>query len=144
MMPDWVDMKLKKGIWYSGYRYKRWENFVLGNSNDGTIKILRPIFQYRISYKDENGTMILDDVSKIDEKNIESWIPYFPHTITKKAKSCESCHNNILQNNKISNNTILNLQKPKNIVNGSPLTNKQLDKLSSKKYKKIRSKLLFK
>jgi hypothetical protein len=144
VMPDWIDMKQKKGIWYSGFRYKRWEHFVLGNSDDGTIKILRPMFQYRISYRDENGTMILDDVSKVDGKNIEAWIPYSPHTITKKAKSCENCHNNNLQNNKESNNTILNLQKPKNIINGYPLTINQLNKLDSKEYKKIRAKTLFK
>lgn len=87
--------------------------------------------------------MILDDVSKINGKNIEGWIPYSPHTITKKAKSCESCHNNNLQNNKTSNNTILSLQKPKNIINGYPLTKIQLNKLNSKKYKKIRAKNLF-
>jgi len=142
VMPDWVDKKLKNGIWYSGFRYKRWEHFVLGNSNDGTIKILRPLFQYRISYKDKNGTMILDDVSKINGKNIEAWIPYSPHTITKKAKSCEKCHNNKLQNNNLSNNTILDLQKPQHIINGYSLTKKQLKKLSSKKYKKTRARLL--
>ncbi len=143
MMPDWVDMKLKKGIWYSGWRYKRWEHFVLGNSDDGTIKILRPMFQYRISYRDENGNMILDDVSKINGKNTEAWLPYSPHTITKKAKSCEMCHeNDLLKNNKLIDNEIINLMKPKNIINGSPLNQQQTDKLKSDKYKKIRAKML--
>lgn len=143
VMPDWIDMKQKKGIWYSGYRYKRWEHFILGNSDDGTIKILRPIFQYRISYRDKTGKMVLDDVSKVNGKDIEVWTPYSPHTITKKTKSCESCHENNLQTNILSNNTILDLQKPKNIINGSPLTRKQLNKLDSKKYKLIRAKSLF-
>ena len=57
--------------------------------------------------------------------------------------SCESCHENPLQTNLLSNNTILDLQKPKNIINGSPLTQKQLDKLHSKKYKLLRAKNLF-
>ena len=144
VMPDWVDMKQKKGIWYSGYRYKRWEHFVLGNSDDGTIKILRPMFQYRISYRDENGTMILDDVNKIDGKKIEAWIPYSPHTISKKAKSCEMCHENkLLLNNKLTKNAIFDLMKPQSIINGSPLNKKQINKLKSNKYKKIRVQMLF-
>ncbi|MEA1914531.1 MAG: hypothetical protein U9N30_04350 [Campylobacterota bacterium] len=143
VMPDWVDRKLKKGIWYSGYRYKRWEHFVLGNNDKGKIEILRPMFQYRISYRDKNGKMILDDVSQIDGKAIEAWVPYAPHTIVKKAKSCEQCHENPLQNPTLSDNVILDLMKPKNIVHGSPLTKKQLNKLNSQKYKKIRANLLF-
>jgi len=126
VMPDWVDMKMKKGIWYSGYRFKRWEHFVLGNSDDGMIKILRPLFQYRISYKDENKTMILDDVSKINGKKIEVWLPYSPHTITKKAKSCEMCHENKL----LLNNNLINKEMLKGkILKGSPLTKEQLNKL---------------
>jgi len=142
-MPDWIDEKQKDGIWYSGFRYKRWENFVLANSDDGTVKILRPLFQYRISYRDKKGTMILDDVSKIDGKNIEAWIPYSPHTISKKAKSCEMCHNNkLLSDTTSTSNHILNLAKPQNIINGSFLTKEQLEKLNSKKFKKIRAKIL--
>ena len=144
LMPDWVDKKLKKGVWYSGFRYKRWENFILANSDDGSVKILRPLFQYRISYRDENGTMILDDINKIDGKNIEAWIPYSPHTISKRAKSCEMCHNNKLQFATINkSNHILNLTQAQHIIKGSPLNKNQLKKLQSKKYKLIRSKLLF-
>jgi len=142
VMPDWIDKKLKKGIWYSGWRFRRWEHFVLGNSDDGKIRILRPMFQYRISYKDENGTMILDDVSKIDGNSIEAWIPYSPHTITKKAKSCEMCHENSLLKQQKNSNQILNLMLPKRIINGTPLTVEQLEKLNSKKYKNIRAKMI--
>jgi predicted CXXCH cytochrome family protein len=143
MMPDWVDKKMKKGIWYSGYRYRRWENFILGNSEDGKIKILRPLFQYRISYKDKNQNMIFDDINTINGKKIEAWIPYSPHTISKKAKSCEMCHNNqLILNQTKSNNEILDLSKPQNIIKGSLLNQSQLKKLQSQKYKKIRAKLL--
>ena len=140
-MPDWLDMKLKKGIWYSGWRYRRWEDFVLGNDEHGKISILRPIFQYRVSYRDENGTMILDDVSSVDGKKLEAWVPYSPHTITKKAKSCERCHENVLQNKDYKKNTIFNLKIPQNIVKGTSLRQNQLDKLHSQKYKRVRAKM---
>ena len=144
VMPDWIDKKMKQGVWYSGYRFKRWENFVLGNSNDGTIKVLRPLFQYRISYRDKNGTMILDDINTIEGKRIEGWIPYSPHTVSKKAKSCEMCHENSLMiDNRSRTSEIYNLMKPQNILNGSPLNKKQIYKLKSIKYKKTRAKIIF-
>jgi hypothetical protein len=87
--------------------------------------------------------MILDDVNKINGKKIEAWIPYSPHTISKKAKSCEMCHNNnLLLNEKLINNEIFDLMIPKNIINGTLLNQKQLDKLKSDKFKKIRAKAL--
>jgi hypothetical protein len=144
IMPDWVDKRMEDGIWYSGYRYKRWEHFVLGNNNEGKIEILRPLFQYRISYKDANGTMILDDVKEIDGKSIEAWLPYAPHTITKRAKTCEMCHENpLLLKTKKSDNEIFNLMYPKNIINGAPLTPTQINRLQSPTYKKTRALQLF-
>ncbi|NOX16236.1 MAG: hypothetical protein GXP61_09510 [Epsilonproteobacteria bacterium] len=143
-MPDWITHKFQDGIWYSGYRYRRWEHFNLANSKDGRIMIVRPLFQYRISYRDKNGKMILDDVSKIDGKKIEVWLPYSPHTISKNAKSCESCHNNpLIINPQKTGYEALDLQIPNNIVDGYKLTKEQIKKMTSKKYKKIRAKILF-
>jgi len=143
VMPDWVDMKMKKGIWYSGWRYRRWEDFTLGNDENGMVKILRPIFQYRVSYRDANGTMLLDDVSSVDGKSLEAWSPYSPHTITKKAKSCERCHeNNLLLKNSKKPNVIYDLKIPKNIEHGSALSEEQIYRLKSQKYKKERFKML--
>ncbi len=137
VMPDWVDMKQKKGVWYSGWRYRRWEDMVLGVDMNGTIKILRPIFQYRVSYRDANGSMVLDDVSSVDGKPLEAWAPYSPHTITKKAKSCERCHNT-----EIKKGGVYSLKIPKVIYNGKALSKTQTDRLKSYKYKKIRAKML--
>ena len=142
-MPDWVEGKMEKGIWYSGWRFKRWEHILLGNDENGQVKILRPMFQYRISYRDENRTMILNDVHKIKGKKIEAFVPYSPHTITKKAKSCENCHENpLLLKPNINTQTVLDLFQGK-VKNGSALSNDQLKKLQSKKYKKIRANMLF-
>jgi hypothetical protein len=141
-MPDWVEMKQREGIWYSGWRFRRWEHFVLGNDASGAVKILRPLFQYRISYRDKNGTMVLDDVGTIDGKKIEAWLPYAPHTITKRAKSCEQCHENPLQTEPRTDNAILNLMRPQQIIHGTPLRDEQLNKLHSPRYKKVRAKML--
>jgi len=143
MMPDWVSGGLKKGVWYSGYRYRRWEDFVLANSNGGKIKILRPLYQYRISYRDENGTMILDDESKINGTKIEAWIPYTPHTISKHAKSCERCHDNpLIIDSYRGDNTILKLKVPMHLSGATALTKKQITKMRSSNYKRIRAKIL--
>ncbi len=144
-MPDWITHKLKDGIWYSGYRYRRWEEFTLANSNDGKIKIVRPLFQYRISYRDKNGKMIFDDIKDINNTPIEAWIPYSPHTIGKNAKSCEKCHANpLILNPKKTEYEILNLKIPSKIVGGSTLTKEQIDKMDSNFYKKIRANMLLK
>jgi hypothetical protein len=143
-MPDWVSHEFKDGIWYSGYRYKRWEHFNLVNSSDGRIMIARPLFQYRISYRDKSGKMVLDDVSRVEGKKIEVWLPYSPHTISKKSKSCESCHANpLVINPKKSGYEVLDMQLVSRVVNGSKLTKKQIEKMKSNLYKKVRAKMFF-
>ena len=142
-MPDWIDKKYRDGIWYSGYRYKRWEHFILSNYDDGRIGIIRPLFQYRISYRDSNKSMVLDDIHTIKGKEIEAWLPHAPHTISKKAKSCERCHANpLILSPYQGKNEVLNLQVPKHIIGGSPLTSQQIKRMQSKKYKRIRSDML--
>jgi len=143
LMPDWLDGSMKEGIWYSGWRFRRWEHVLLGNDEEGKIKILRPLFQYRISYRDNNGSMILDDVHTLNDKKIEAFSPYVPHTVGKTAKSCESCHENpLLLNPSKDTGTVLDLLSG-SVKNGSALSKKQLEKLQSKRYKEIRSKMLF-
>jgi hypothetical protein len=140
MMPDYLTNKLEDGLWYSGWLFRRWENFFLINDTNGKIKIAKPMFQYRISYKDKNGKTILDDITKIHGDKIEAFLPKSAHTISKKAKSCEMCHNNkIMLDNNLINKNIL---KGK-VLKGTNLTPKQLKKLSSPFYKSQRAKMLF-
>jgi len=145
MMPDWIDGTLEKGIWYSGWRFRRWETVLLGNDEHGKVKLLRPLYQYRISYRDENATMILNDVATLnDGEPIESFEPYSPHTITTKAKSCESCHENpLLLNQTPKSNTVLDLLNG-TMRHGSPLSLEQVNKLHSDTYKKVRASMFFK
>ena len=144
MMPDWVNRKLKRGIWYSGYRYRRWEDFYLANDRDGKIKLFRPLYQYRISFRDKDGNMVLDDVDKLGSKKIEVWLPYYPHTIGKFAKTCEMCHNNslLLEQKRYSNDIVIDLKLPNKLYNATPLTKNQRSRLHSKRYKRIRAKIL--
>ena len=136
---DYLDNIENLGIWYSGWRFKRWENFLLVNSKSGKIELAKPMFQYKISYKDKNGTMILDNVSKINGKRIEAFLVKHPHTITKKSKSCEQCHNNpILFDKHLINKELF---KGK-LIDATPLNSKQLKKMQSNRYKLERAKLL--
>jgi hypothetical protein len=142
-MPDWLEGEEKEGIWYSGWRFRRWEHVLLGNDEEGKIKLLRPLFQYRISYRDNNGTMVLDDVRTLEGEAIEAFSPYVPHTIGKQAKSCESCHENpLLLNPPSKTGTVLDLLTGE-VKNGTALSGEQLQKLQSQTYKKIRAKMLF-
>ena len=88
-MPDYIDNKLKSGIWYSGWLARRWMPFVLVKDKDGMYRIGRPLFQYRLTYKDENGRIVFDDVN-----DMAAIVPYSPHTISLYGKSCQQCHNN--------------------------------------------------
>ncbi len=142
-MYDYLSGKLKKGIWYSGWRFRRWEHLLLGNDKFGKIQILRPFFQYRISYKDKKGNIIFDDLSEESGSKFEAFMPYTPHTVTKNAKSCEACHENQIQFNDFANKGIMELYKGKTLK--STLLNKQqLNKLNSKKYKQIRARMILK
>jgi hypothetical protein len=140
-MPDWLARKMRLGIWYSGYRYKRWEDAVLANYDDGRIGLVRPLYQYRISYRDHNGTMILDDVGEVDGRPIEAWVPYAPHTISSRAKSCEQCHANpLIVNPYQGDNAVLQLKVPKCLIGASPLRPEQIKLMGSKRYKQERAK----
>ena len=148
VMPDFVDGALHPGIWYSGYRYRRWEDFYLAvDSRDDKIKLYRPLYQYRISYKNAKGEMILDDVHRIGGKKIAVWLPYYPHTIGKRAKTCEMCHNNPLLLKKRKTGTVIDLKIPSDdsrIDHGRSLSTKERARLRSKRYKKVRADMLLK
>ncbi len=140
-MPDWLERKLRPGVWYSGYRYKRWEDAVLANYVDGRIGLVRPLYQYRISYRDANGTMVLDDVATVDGRPIEAWLPYAPHTITRRAKSCERCHANpLILTPYRGDNSVLRLKVPQRMIGASPLRAEQIERMRSERYKRERAK----
>ena len=139
-MPDYLTNELKDGIWYSGWKFRRWENFILVRKDNQKIALAKPMFEYFISYVDKNGTTILDSVSMVNGKKIESFLPKSPHTITKLSKSCEMCHNNQIMLNKNYINRDLFIG---NTFKSRLLNKKELKKLNSSLYKKERAKMLF-
>ena len=50
------------GIWSMGWRFRRWEWMPLGVDDKGKYAVLRPLYQYLISYVDKSGNIVLDSV----------------------------------------------------------------------------------
>jgi hypothetical protein len=94
---DLITGQLRQGIWSQGWRFRRWELFPLGVDQKNRYTILRPLYQYLISYIDRLGNVALD--SLVPERGDGSgrgwaWAPYVPHTISPVGRQCDSCHRN--------------------------------------------------
>lgn len=96
---DWIAEELSPGIWFSGWRFRRWEIMPLGIDQNGRYSIIRPRYQFLISYVDKLGNVVLDSVRPMrgDGKG-KGWafMPYVPHTISPSGAMCERCHKNRL------------------------------------------------
>ncbi len=88
--------KIMKGIWYVAWTFRRWENPVLGIDPLGKVSIVRPLYQYFLTYADSLDRVWLDSQKPMrkDGKIGWNWDAFVPHTIGKKGRSCESCHLN--------------------------------------------------
>ncbi|MBW1870200.1 MAG: hypothetical protein JRI73_13265, partial [Deltaproteobacteria bacterium] len=60
---DRLSGKETSGIWSIGWRFRRWEQMPLGVDHAGRYSILRPLYQYLISYIDRQGNCVLDSVA---------------------------------------------------------------------------------
>jgi len=138
VMPDYIDHKLKKGIWYSGWLARRWSFFTLIKGNDGLYYIARPLFQFRFTYRNSKGNIVFNDID-----NMSAIMPYIPHTTSLSGKTCESCHNNEFT---LSPNSFLNTAESKffkgKTLFGRKLSEKEKSRLQSRKYKEVRFKML--
>jgi hypothetical protein len=87
------------GPWLMGWRFRRWEYLTLGKDGQGRIVPMRPRYQYRISYVDQTGKVVLNNVVPTrGEGDAAGWayMPYHPHTVRRRGRSCEACHGNPL------------------------------------------------
>ena len=77
-----------------GRSYLRWENPPLGINNEGQISPFIPGCQVIASLIDEDGNMVYSNkIFKTAEGiNGLAMNPAAPHTETKAARTCESCH----------------------------------------------------
>ena len=85
------------GIWSLGWRFRRWEQMPLGVDHVGRYSILRPLYQYLISYIDRQGNCVLDSVAPSREDGTgKGWafMPYVPHTTAPFGRGCNACHQN--------------------------------------------------
>jgi hypothetical protein len=93
---DWLTREPSRGVWYSGWNYRRWENNILGRNSSGKVSIFRPQSQFLVTQIDENGSVM--EGSRIpqtgDQKPGWAMNPYAPHTIQRETVGCEGCHLN--------------------------------------------------
>jgi len=94
---DFISGERRPGIWSQGWRFRRWEWFVLGVDHEDRYTLLRPLYQYLVSYVDRLGNVVLDSVvpGRGDGSGRGwAWAPYVPHTIAPVGRQCDSCHRN--------------------------------------------------
>ena len=139
------------GIWYQAWDFRRWETPVLGKGTDGKYHVLRPLYQYRVTYVDAEDGVWFDSAlpKKTDGSLGWNWDAYVPHTIGARARACESCHGNpkavglgIRQNAQDSVAHAITLPNPP-VLPGSRLLNQKEQRkllIKSKRYKKWRAK----
>jgi hypothetical protein len=94
---DRVNGQERPGIWSMGWRFRRWEPMPLGVDQNGRYTIIRPFFQYQVSYVDRLGNVAADSVTPSrGDGSGPGWafMPYVPHTVGTIGRSCDSCHLN--------------------------------------------------
>ncbi len=138
VMPDYVDGKQRRGVWYSGWLARRWSYFLLIRGEDGLYYTARPLFQFRLTYKNKNGKVVFDDVD-----NMSVLMPYIPHTTTLYGKSCEDCHSNgfILYPERFNGTVVADFFDGR-VLFGRRLNEQEKKKLTSGKYKRVRFSIL--
>jgi hypothetical protein len=94
---DWLCGKAKPGIWSVGWRFRRWEFMPLGVDHNNKYTLLRPLYQYLITYVDRLGYIPLDSlIPSRGDGSGRGWafMPYVPHTIAPFGRQCNGCHLN--------------------------------------------------
>jgi hypothetical protein len=95
----------KPGKITEGRSYLRWEEPVLGINGEGRVTPLMPGCQVVYTVKSRDGKNVVhntivrsrDEAVEISQKLVPFAIdmaPVQPHSAQRKARSCESCHNN--------------------------------------------------
>ncbi len=92
VMKDFVDGRLKRGLWLSGWSFRRWEIIPMGVNERGKFSAYRPMYQFFVSYVDSEGYVIMDSRKPVrGDGKVWGSVPYAPHT-TGKGRACFSCH----------------------------------------------------
>jgi hypothetical protein len=94
---DRLNGQERLGIWSMGWRFRRWEPMPLGVDQNGRYTVLRPLYQYQVSYVDRLGNVAVDSARPPrGDGSGPGWafMPYVPHTVGPSGRSCDSCHLN--------------------------------------------------
>jgi hypothetical protein len=94
---DYLSGLEREGIWSIGWRFRRWEPMPLGVDLAGRYAILRPLYQYLITYVDRAGDVPIDSAApERGDGSGKGWaaMPYAPHTTAPLGRACTACHMN--------------------------------------------------
>jgi hypothetical protein len=94
---DWLCREPRPGIWSAGWRFRRWEFMPLGVDHTNRYAIIRPLYQYLITYVDRLGNVPLDsNIPLRGDQSGTGWafMPYVPHTTAPSGRPCTACHLN--------------------------------------------------
>jgi hypothetical protein len=94
---DRLNDQERPGIWSMGWRFRRWEPMPLGVDQNGRYTVIRPFYQYQVSYVDRLGNVAVDSATPLrgDGSGVGwAFMPYVPHTVGPVGRSCDSCHLN--------------------------------------------------
>lgn len=78
VMPDGITGELKQGAWIKSFLQRRWAVPLIGKGEDGRLHLYRPLLDISLSYVDEEGETIVDNIKPVDSS---PFLPYSPHTI---------------------------------------------------------------
>jgi hypothetical protein len=145
---DRVSGETRLGIWSQGWRFRRWEFMPLGMDDRSRYAVLRPLYQFRITYVDRLGQVPLDSVIPTrGDGSGRGWafMPYVPHTIAPVGRSCGGCHKNRVAAGKgvhetLTQDTLLTVPSPPAIKSMRLLSPEEQETLlePSWKWKKAR------
>lgn len=79
-MTDKINGEAKSGIWLQGFETRRWETVFIG-LDKGILKVMRPLMDIHLSYRDIDGNVIVDGEGI--GKDSPVYRPYTPHTVGK-------------------------------------------------------------
>lgn len=94
---DRLTGEVRLGVWLQGWRFRRWTPMPLGVDHRDRVSLLRPHYQFLITYVDRMGNVTLDNaVPRRGGGSAEGWsfMPHVPHTTAPMGRPCEACHMN--------------------------------------------------
>lgn len=78
VMRDKFSQRIRKGIWLLSLGKRRFEEVHLGWDREGRLAVLRPLGDLHLTYVDQEGEAIFDDLTPPKGARL---LPYAPHTI---------------------------------------------------------------